>query len=296
MAVGKRDNRSSPRRDVASGMAGRALVKSNLSQNERLEQKLDRLKKANSRLRKIEKLRVDLTHMVVHDLKGPLAEIIANLSLLEEEALSAVQRDYLGSAILGAEELFRRVQNILETYRLETKKKMIHPTPFDPLRTIQKVVKGLARLASMREISIHVDCANGSHPLFADRDFFARIVLNLLNNAIEHTSSGGAIRVDLSWSQDLQRLQVGVSDGGSGIKQRDRKRIFRKFFTTRHGSVSGHLGLGLPFCKLAVEAHGGKIWVEDLDGSGSRFLFSIPNRPWGYSGKRRYGKSDGWHR
>ncbi|MBW2056406.1 MAG: HAMP domain-containing histidine kinase [Deltaproteobacteria bacterium] len=287
--AGNRGEASLPREVRLSG-AGREPA---LSESERLKERLERLRRANSRLREMERLRVDLTHMVIHDLKGPLAEIIANLNLLEEEGLSPVQRDYLGSAILGAEELLRRVQNILETYRLETKKKLIHPTPFDPVRAVRKVVKGLGRLASMREISILVESSGGSHPLFADRDFFTRIVLNLLSNAIEHTPAGKEIRVDLCWIQDGKRLQVSVTDAGPGIGKRDRKRIFQKFFTTGRSGLSGHLGLGLPFCKLAVEAHRGKIWVEDLDGAGSRFVFSIPNTPWERPEKRRRGTSNG---
>jgi len=293
MVTGQRDKNGSPHRNVALVRDDRALTKENQSENKKLTKELSRLKKVNSRLRRMEQFRVDLTHMIIHDLKGPLAEVIANLSLLEEESLSPVQKDYLDSTILGAEELFRRVQNILEIYRLETKRKLIRHALFKPLEAIQEVVKGFSTLASMREISIEIHSTDGSHPIFADRDLFARIVLNLLINAIEHTPTGGKVDVDLSWSQDSKRIQVGVSDGGPGIKKSDRKRIFRKFFTVGRGSAVGHSGLGLSFCKLAVEAHGGKIWVEDVDGSGGRFVFYIPNSPCESSRKRRYGRSDG---
>jgi signal transduction histidine kinase len=156
---------------------------------------------------------------------------------------------------------------------------MIRPVFFDPLETVRIGVKGFAVLASMRKISIRVHCGDGSHSLFADKDLFARIVLNLLVNAIEHTPSGGQIDVDLSWSQNSERLQVSVADSGPEIRKGDQKRIFQKFFTTGQESAEGHLGLGLHFCKLAVEAHGGRIWVENHNGSGNRFLFSVPNGP-----------------
>jgi signal transduction histidine kinase len=284
MVAGKGDKKSTPRQNISVVKKTADSVKSIPPRTEKLARELERVKKANSRLRRMEKLRVDLTHMIIHDLKGPLAEIIANLSLLEDEALSRLQEEYLSSAILGAEELFRRVQNILEVYRLETKKKMIRRSLFDPLETVQSVVKGLGMLTSMREISIRVNFTDGSHPLFADKDLFARIVLNLLINAVEHSPSWSEIDVDLSWSQDRKRLQVAVSDRGSGIKEIDRKRLFRKFSTTRHGRVPGHMGLGLPFCKFAVEAHGGKIWVEDRDGPGSSFHFTIPRQSLGVLG------------
>ena len=255
--------------------------------NHKLDKELGRLKRANSRLRKMEKFRVDLTHMIIHDLKGPLAEVIANLSLLQEEQLSAIQRDYISSAMLGAEEILRRVQNILEIYRLETKRKFIRHRLFKPLEVIQEVVTGFSTLAAMKEISIQIHSTDGSRPLFADRDLFARVVLNLLINAIEHTPSGGKVEVELFWSEGGKRAQVAVTDSGPGIKRSDQKRIFRKFFTARQGTSVGHSGLGLSFCKLAVEAHGGKIGIEGLDGCGSRFFFSIPNSPCEYSRSRR---------
>jgi signal transduction histidine kinase len=241
----------------------------------RLRKTVDRLKRTNAQLQ---------------DLKAPLAEVIAKLSLLEEEPLSSAQRDYLNSTVLGAEELLRRVQNILESYRLETKKKMIRQVLFDPLETIQKVVDGLSTLVSMRSILIRLHSQDGSHYLFADKDLFHRVVLNLLTNAVEHTPGGGTIDVDLEWGTSFRRVQVRVSDSGPGIKKTDRRRIFRKHFTLRRGDAPGHLGLGLPFCKLAVEAHGGKIWIEDSDGSGSCFVFYIPNGLGQYPRKRRSGE------
>jgi signal transduction histidine kinase len=256
----------------------------------RLRKTVDRLKRTNAQLRDMERFRTDLTQMIIHDLKAPLAEVIANLSLLEEEPLSSAQRDYLNSTVLGAEELLRRVQNILESYRLETKKKMIRQVLFDPLETIQKVVDGLSTLVSMRSISIRLHSQEGSHYLFADKDLFHRVVLNLLTNAVEHTPGGGTIDVDLEWGTNFRRVQVRVSDSGPGIKKTDRRRIFRKHFTLRRGDAPGHLGLGLPFCKLAVEAHGGKIWIEDSDGSGSCFVFYIPNGLGQYPRKRRSGE------
>jgi signal transduction histidine kinase len=256
----------------------------------RLRRTVDRLKKTNARLRDMEKFRTDLTHMIIHDLKAPLAEVIANLSLLQEEDLSSSQRDYLDSAVLGAEEIHRRVQNILQIYRLESKKKMIRQALFDPLEAIERVIEGLSTPASMKNVSIHVHGPEDGHLLFADKDLFHRVLLNLVTNAIEHTPGGGEIDVDLVWPPNSEGAQVGVSDTGSGINETDRRRIFQKHFTLRRGETSNHLGLGLAFCKLAVEAHGGKIWVEDTLGSGIRFVFFIPNALGEYPRKRRSGQ------
>lgn len=240
---------------------------------------LNRLKKTNARLREMEKLRSDLVHMIIHDLKGPLSEIVANLDLLEDDTISPSQREYLSSANIGAQELHRMIQNILEIYQIEEKKKVVRPAFFDPLEAIERVKRGLAARQSMKEISISIRSQTDSHKLFADRDLFERVILNLLANAIDHTPPETGVDVHVSWDQDFGRLYVSVSDRGPGIRKRDRRRIFQKFFSANQGGTSRHTGLGLPFCKLAVEAHGGEIWVEDRNGLGSRFLFYIPNNP-----------------
>jgi signal transduction histidine kinase len=100
MVRDKKRNKSSPHPQVPVNLAAMAPVQTKRSQVDSLKKELNRLKRTNSRLRKMENLRVDLTHMIIHDLKSPLAEVVANLSLLEDEALSPVQKDYLSSAIL----------------------------------------------------------------------------------------------------------------------------------------------------------------------------------------------------
>jgi len=193
--------------------------------NHKLDKELGRLKRANSRLRKMEKFRVDLTHMIIHDLKGPLAEVIANLSLLQEEQLSAIQQDYISSAMLGAEEILRRVQNILEIYRLETKKKMIRQALFDPLEAIERVVEGLSTLASMRGVSIRIHRPEGAHLLFADKDLFHRVVLNLLANAIEHGNKYDSQKnVFINFEIDSHQLKISIQDEGEGFNIQNLKR------------------------------------------------------------------------
>jgi signal transduction histidine kinase len=111
--------------------------------------------------------------------------------------------------------------------------------------------------------------------------------LNLVDNAIDRTPLGGEIDVALIWSGDLDKLKVGVTDRGPRIRKTDRTRIFRKDFTLRYGKRPGLSGLGVAFCKLAVRALRGQIWIENIADQETCFQFSIPNAPPGTSVNRR---------
>ena len=107
-----------------------------------------------------------------------------------------------------------------------------------------------------------------------DFDLILRVMTNLLENAIKYTRTGGEIRVSAQKAKGV--LDVSVRDSGSGIPPADRKRIFEKYARIhRKGKPKGR-GLGLAFCRLAVEAHGGRIWVESAEGEGSTFHFTLP--------------------
>jgi len=100
------------------------------------------------------------------------------------------------------------------------------------------------------------------------------VLINLLENAVKYTRGGGSITV--SASRQEQAVLVSVSDSGAGIAARDQQRIFDKFARVEEDGRPKGLGLGLAFCRLAVEAHGGRIWVESVEGRGSTFSFTLP--------------------
>jgi signal transduction histidine kinase len=107
-----------------------------------------------------------------------------------------------------------------------------------------------------------------------DVDMIRRVLINLLENAIKYTRSGDWIAVSAIQSEG--KMVVTVQDSGPGISESDRERIFQKFTRLQREGRSKGLGLGLAFCRLAVEAHGGKIWVESEQGKGSTFTFTLP--------------------
>ncbi len=109
-----------------------------------------------------------------------------------------------------------------------------------------------------------------------DVEMVRRVVINLLENAVKYTHSGGNITVSAAQTDDNRMVAVSVSDTGPGISPRDQQAIFDKFARIHGEGRPKGLGLGLAFCRLAVEAHGGTIWVESQEGKGSTFTFTLP--------------------
>ena len=111
-------------------------------------------------------------------------------------------------------------------------------------------------------------------PVWVDKDMILRVLLNLLENAAKFTPSGGKISVHASQKDGW--AMVAIEDNGPGIPVLERERIFDKFTRLRGPHKPGGLGIGLAFCKMAVEGHGGKIWVESQNNVGTTFFFTLP--------------------
>jgi signal transduction histidine kinase len=137
--------------------------------------------------------------------------------------------------------------------------------------------------AEERGISLLVAKEEGVPAIPVDRGLMKRVFANLLNNALRHTPKGGKIHVVIASSPDKENISARVQDTGVGLPPEYHKRIFDKFEQVRlkrEKSVVGSSGLGLTFCKLAVEAHGGKIWVEsEGEGRGCTFWLQLPVSP-----------------
>jgi signal transduction histidine kinase len=128
-------------------------------------------------------------------------------------------------------------------------------------------------MARDRRLTLSSDVAESHPPVWADPRLVSRILHNLVGNSIKFTPEGGVIRVS-ALADSPSALRVAVSDDGPGIPAELRERLFQKFST---GDVKGRgTGLGLAFCRLAVEAHGGRIWVDTEPGRGSTFNFTLP--------------------
>lgn len=231
--------------------------------------------KTHLHLRRLEKLRDDLTHMVVHDLNSPLLIIFNLLDILElDEArhLAASTRKFVALARLSAEELRNMIHSILDVSRLGTGEMKLQREPCDPGTLIRAVVAATQPLPGNRTVTL--DAPESSLTVLADVVLLRRVFQNLFGNALQYTPTGGDIRVAVTASD--REVRIAVIDAGPGIAPEDHQRIFEKFGQVEDPDHRQGTGLGLTFCKLAVEAHGGRIGVDSAVGHGSTFWLTLP--------------------
>ena len=224
-------------------------------------------------LRRLEKLRDDLTHMAVHDLRNPLMIIFGLLDVLEiEEApnLSDSTRKFLQIARLSAEDLRNMIGSILDVSKLAAGEMKLQCDLQALIRTVTATTKPLP---GNRTVTLAVPASPVT--IAADIVLLRRVLQNLFSNALRYTPSGGDIRIAVTGPSNGE-VRIAVTDAGSGIAPEYHQRIFEKFGQVEEPNNRTGTGLGLTFCKLAVEAHGGRIGVESEVGKGSTFWFTLP--------------------
>lgn len=229
-------------------------------------------------LRALEKLRDDLVHMVVHDMRSPLMVLMGHLELLQADVtkLGAAQSvEDLENAIRGARALNRMANDLLDVSRLEEGKFPLTKGRHELVQMLERVASSMGVLDRARSISVTASAAVETD---CDGDVLARVMQNLLSNAIKHTPAGG--RIDASVTTWEGRVRVEVADEGPGVPPEARSAIFEKFGAPKARTQQQYhsAGLGLSFCKLAVEAHGGSIGITPRSPRGSVFWFEIPER------------------
>jgi PAS domain S-box-containing protein len=225
--------------------------------------------------RALEKTRDDLTRTMVHDLRNPLAAISGVLSILQEDvSILPEQRQAVEVALDSADRMSSLVNDILDVSRLENKQMPMERKTFALAPLAAEVLKLQTVLANKNGIRLENAIPSGLLA-WADAGLISRVLQNLVGNAIKFTPSGGLVRVAASAElNEHSSLLISVSDTGPGIPAEFHERIFQKFFTGWQGMKGS--GLGLAFCRLAVEAHGGRIWVESRPGQGATFRFTLP--------------------
>lgn len=225
------------------------------------------------RLQELEAMRDMLVHSVVHDLRSPLAGVMVGLELaqMRVSASDAALREVLGAALQSTHRMADMVSDMLDLSRLEENAFPLERERID----LHELITTAARLVPNGEERVVHGGRTAAAPAYGDHKLVLRVIANLLDNALKFTPADG--RVCVTATSDGRSARVSVSDTGPGIPPDARSVIFEKF-----GQVRGvrqpqrSSGLGLAFCKLAVQAHGGEIGVESDGTSGSEFWFSLP--------------------
>jgi signal transduction histidine kinase len=230
-----------------------------------------------------QRLRQEMADFVVHDLRNPLGIIQGVLQLLEvvlpPEVLQ-LNRELLDTGLAASRRMQQLVDSLLDVSRLEAGEAELTLSQVSLQGLVEAVIGRLSpTLKSVRAITICQAFPPDLPLIQADRDRLDRVLSNLLDNAIKYTPKGGKISVAAERREGA--ILVSVTDSGPGIPPAERERIFERFAQVTGDKLAGRgFGLGLTFCRLAVEAHGGRIWVEPGEGGvGSRFVFSLPQRP-----------------
>ena len=233
--------------------------------------------------RQAARLMEELAHMLVHDLRSPLTALMGTVEMLKALLADTARTNTVDELLVLAEQSTNRmlliIDALLDISRLESGEMPVHPEQLAVVPLLENAAAQFSPLASTAQITIEVSAAPNLPPLYADPDLIIRVLNNLLDNAVKFTPDSGHIRV---WAEpdsqaEPQGLVLGVSDDGPGVPLKAQVRLFEKFqqVPATKGRRSG-TGLGLPFCRLAVEAHGGHIWIESEPKQGTTVLMRLP--------------------
>jgi len=227
------------------------------------------------RLEELEKLRDDMRNMIVHDLRTPLTSVIVGVEMAEKYGpLNAQQQEMIRIAVDGGNTLLAMINDLLDVEKMESGSSNLVYEDLSAEALITSAIAQVATLAIDSETTLVTDIGAGLTVFQGDENKLSRTLVNLIANAIKFTRRG---TVTINASQDKDSVRFAIRDNGAGIPMEAFERIFEKFGQLDPSSRVG-TGLGLAFCKLAVEAHGGRISVESTPGAGSTFSFTIPTK------------------
>lgn len=228
--------------------------------------------------RLLERMRDDLTRTMVHDLRNPLTALSVSLQLLETttgDTLPSSQRQMLSSARNSTRRMLDLVNAILDISHLESGRMPLEQACVSLAKLVAAVLDLHAPLTADEGLHLESDVPSDLPPVRVDARLIERVLQNLVGNACKFTPTGGLVRVTARANASApSQILVSVSDTGPGIQPEIREHLFQKFVTGKQEGRGS--GLGLAFCKMVLEAHGQRIWVESEPGQGATFFFTLP--------------------
>jgi signal transduction histidine kinase len=272
--AGGDDFLTKPHNRLVLGARVRSLLK--------LKAATDALEDSLRKLRELEKVRDDLMKMIVHDLKTPLTSVLATLEMLADGDFGQVttpQKAAIGDAETKSEDLLALIDDILEVARIEEANISLTLAPIAPGALLAELVHEWGHRFQQEGATASVSVADDAPVFSGDKGLVKRVFSNLIQNAVTHTSQ--PVHLELSARRARSGVLFTVSDNGPGIPPEYHDLIFRKFGQVEmpRSPRTRSSGLGLTFCKLVVERHGGRIWVKSEEGKGSSFYIELPTDP-----------------
>jgi len=225
----------------------------------------------------LDALRDDLASMIYHDLRSPLANVVSSLDILSTMFASQGNETVLSVTRLArrsTDRIQRLISSLLDINRLESGQTIVSQQTVIPVTLAEEALDAINMMAESRHQTLIREVPEDLPSIWVDMDMIRRVLINLLENASKFTPPEG--RIELGGKLDGEWVQIWVQDNGPGIPFTEREHIFEKFSRLKgQENVSG-LGVGLAFCRLAVNGHGGRIWVENGSGQGSKFILTLP--------------------
>ncbi len=231
--------------------------------------------------RLLAKYRQNITRMMVHDLRGPLGSVISGItfanSLITDDVDPTIA-EVLNISLNNAQDLLELVENILDIYKLQAGQLPLKRMDVDVQQLVNAAYSALAASMQDAEIRFERDIEPDLPRLYIDSNIIRRVLINLLDNAVRYSPTGGEVRLIIKRANDT--LEIQVADSGQGIPLGEQDRIFDEFHQVKdnvpkRGSKGS--GLGLTFCKLAVEAYGGTIHIASQSPlPGACFVIHLP--------------------
>jgi two-component system phosphate regulon sensor histidine kinase PhoR len=229
-----------------------------------------------TRLRRLETMRRDFVSNLSHELRTPLASLKALTETLNEGALEdpPAARRFLSRIETEVDALTQMVQELLELTRIESGQVALELQPVAPEELLQTTAERMRLQAERAGLALRLECPRGLPKVRADASRLEQVLVNLIHNAVKFTRPGGEVVLSAQAEGDFVRFAV--RDSGVGIPEEDLPRIFERFYRVDRSRSGSGTGLGLSIARHIVEAHGGRIWAESLEGQGSTFYFTIP--------------------
>lgn len=225
----------------------------------------------------LDHMREDMIAMIYHDLRSPLANIISSLEILSTQLKNEKDpsiKTLLEIAERSTDRMQRLINSLLDINRLERGKTITEKQNSDIQMLFKDSIHAVQASIENKKQTIKTDVFKNAGKINIDLDMIRRVLINLIENASKFTPDEGIITIGAA--EQGKKILFWVEDNGPGIPPDSIEKIFQKYTRLKRKNMPKGLGLGLAFCKLAVEAHGGNIWVESQENKGSKFIFSLP--------------------